>query len=276
MLGFSLILPSMPSHRFTISCTFMKTKRTSLAAHVTLLAMPLHLHAITYTWVANGLPGDLTGIPRNWFSLAVPVLDPLNTSLGFGAGAVPSVSFTSPLSANSLTINSIGYQFSGQTLSLGDGGVINSAGNTSVFTNAIGEVLSIEGTTQSGPDFSTFQPQLTLELSVGQVLIRWGWQGYARFLDMIEIWVKHGTGWQTLAYDTTPGYTDTTHNPPPPLCGSSRPSSATATSAFASGAPRSASPSPHDSRSNLEALPSDLSVIRLSGTKRRHPTSPVL
>jgi hypothetical protein len=48
------------------------------------------------------------------------------------------------------------------------------------------------------------------------VLVDWGWQGKAAFLDMIELQVDRGTGWQLLAYDTTPRYTDTASVPASP------------------------------------------------------------
>jgi hypothetical protein len=77
------------------------------------------------------------------------------------------------------------------------------------YTPPIGEALGIEGPEQSGPDFSTFKPVLTLRLSGGQVLAGWGWQGQGAFLDMIEIHVNRGAGYQMLAFDTTPDYLDT-------------------------------------------------------------------
>lgn len=77
------------------------------------------------------------------------------------------------------------------------------------YSPAIGEALGIEGETQSGPDFATFKPALKLELSGGNVLVRWGWQGYRDFLSMIEIQVDRGAGYGLLATDTTPNYLDT-------------------------------------------------------------------
>ncbi|MBL9114584.1 MAG: hypothetical protein JNJ83_06215 [Verrucomicrobiaceae bacterium] len=81
------------------------------------------------------------------------------------------------------------------------------------YTTAIGELLGIEGAAHTGPDFSTFKPIFTLEISGGQVLVRWSWQGQSAYLDMIEICVDRGQGYQFLATDTTPGYTDTTPFP---------------------------------------------------------------
>lgn len=78
------------------------------------------------------------------------------------------------------------------------------------YNTAMGEVLGIEGPAQSGPDFAEIKPQISLELVGGQVVVRWSWLGFRDFLDMIEIQVDRGQGWQLLAYDTTaPSYTDT-------------------------------------------------------------------
>ncbi len=87
------------------------------------------------------------------------------------------------------------------------------------YNEGIGQVLGIEGTAQSGPDFSVFKPLLSLELNGGQVVIRWGWQGAAAYLDMLELLVDRadGKGFVTLAYDTTPNYTDTTPLPATPV-----------------------------------------------------------
>ena len=77
------------------------------------------------------------------------------------------------------------------------------------YTPAIGEALGIEGPVHAGPDFATFKPVLTLRISGGQSLVGWGWQGQSAFLDLIEIHVNRGTGYQLLAMDTTPDYLDT-------------------------------------------------------------------
>lgn len=83
---------------------------------------------------------------------------------------------------------------------------------------AFGEVLGIEGAVHTGPDFSILKPQLSLEMSGGQVFIRWGWQGYSAYLDMVEILVDRGNGqgFVTLCQDTTPDYLDTTPAPATP------------------------------------------------------------
>jgi hypothetical protein len=83
------------------------------------------------------------------------------------------------------------------------------------YTPSVGEILGIEGAEQTGPDFATFKPLLTLKLDGGQVIVGWGWQGQVKFLDMIEIHVNRGNGYVMLTYDTTPNYTDTTPLPTP-------------------------------------------------------------
>ena len=83
------------------------------------------------------------------------------------------------------------------------------------YNAGIGEALGIEGTVHTGPDFSVLKPKISLEISGGQVLIRWGWQGFSAYLDMVEILVDRndGKGFVTLCQDTTPDYLDTTSIP---------------------------------------------------------------
>jgi hypothetical protein len=71
--------------------------------------------------------------------------------------------------------------------------------------------LGIVGSVQPGPDYTTLQPVFTVSIVGGQVLVKWGWGGYADFLDACEIQVDRGDGkgFNLLAMDTTPGYTDT-------------------------------------------------------------------
>lgn len=77
------------------------------------------------------------------------------------------------------------------------------------YNEAIGQALGIEGQEIAGPDLATIQPILKLEQSGGAVNVRWGWQGQSANLDMIELQVNRGEGFQMLAMDTTPNYTDT-------------------------------------------------------------------
>lgn len=81
------------------------------------------------------------------------------------------------------------------------------------YTEAIGQDLRVIGSETGAPDFNVLAPVLTVSISGGVVNIAWGWQGYSKFLDMLEIQVDRGNGWTTLTFDTTPGYTDTTPHP---------------------------------------------------------------
>ena len=65
---------------------------------------------------------------------------------------------------------------------------------------------------------ATLQAILTLSIVGNAVLIGWGWQGFSKFLDMLEIQVDRGDGkgFVFLTYDTTPNYTDTTPFPATP------------------------------------------------------------
>jgi hypothetical protein len=85
------------------------------------------------------------------------------------------------------------------------------------YNAAAGEALGIEGPVHTGPDFAVFRPLLKVELSGGQPLVRWGWQGQSAHLDMIELLVDRGdgAGYALLAFDTTPDYLDT-HGLPTP------------------------------------------------------------
>ena len=51
---------------------------------------------------------------------------------------------------------------------------------------------------------------LKLEHSGAGVMVRWGWRGQSAFLDLLELEVDRGSGFQLLAYDSTPDYLDTT------------------------------------------------------------------
>lgn len=81
------------------------------------------------------------------------------------------------------------------------------------YNTAIGEALGIEGAEQAAPDLSAIAPLITAKISGGAVQIGWDWGGNSAFLDMIELQVDRGAGYGLLAYDTTPGYTDTTPFP---------------------------------------------------------------
>ena len=77
------------------------------------------------------------------------------------------------------------------------------------YNTAMGEALGIEGAVHAGPDFTVFKPVLKLEISGGQPVVRWNWQGERAHLDMLELQVGRGEGFTLLAFDTTPDYLDT-------------------------------------------------------------------
>ncbi len=81
------------------------------------------------------------------------------------------------------------------------------------FDQVIGADLGVVGAAASGPDMTTLQPTLKLTLTAAGVQVGWTWEGYARWLDLCELQVDHGQGWEPLAFDPTPGYLDTTPLP---------------------------------------------------------------
>jgi hypothetical protein len=90
--------------------------------------------------------------------------------------------------------------------------------NSPNYNVGIGDALDIEGAQQNPPDYTTLMPVLTLVINGNRVEIGWGWQGYAAYLDQIELQVDRGDGkgYVNLTYDTTPGYTDPTPFPATP------------------------------------------------------------
>lgn len=86
------------------------------------------------------------------------------------------------------------------------------------YNTAIGNALGIEGAEQTPPDLTTIQPQIDVVINGNHVDVNWGWGGYSAYLDLCEIQVDRGDGkgFGLLAYDTTPGYTDTTPFPATP------------------------------------------------------------
>jgi hypothetical protein len=78
-------------------------------------------------------------------------------------------------------------------------------------TPAIGDDLGILGSDKLPPDLTGVQPVIDASISGHQVFIKWGWGGLGAYLDMCELQVDRndGKGFVLLAYDTTPGYTDT-------------------------------------------------------------------
>ena len=86
------------------------------------------------------------------------------------------------------------------------------------YNTAMGQALGIEGPQQTPPDLTTFQPDIDVYMNGANVFVDWSWGGYANYLDMCEIQVDRGDGkgFVALAFDTTPGYTDTAPIPATP------------------------------------------------------------
>ena len=76
------------------------------------------------------------------------------------------------------------------------------------YGEAIATDLGTIGTVVTAPDLNTIQPVFTVKTIGGHNFIDWGWNGNGAFLDMIQLQVDRGAGYADLAYDTTPGYTD--------------------------------------------------------------------
>lgn len=87
------------------------------------------------------------------------------------------------------------------------------------YVESIGTDLGTIGSEATGPDFETLRPTFTVKLIGGKVVIEWGWGGFRSFLDMLQIQVDRADakGFVDLAFDTTPGYTDTQPLPAAPV-----------------------------------------------------------
>ena len=79
------------------------------------------------------------------------------------------------------------------------------------YTQAIGQALQIIGA-EHPVDPTTLKPVLNVELDAGEVNIGWLKQG----MDALELWVDRGDGkgFNFLAIDSIPDYTDTAAMPP--------------------------------------------------------------
>jgi hypothetical protein len=84
------------------------------------------------------------------------------------------------------------------------------------YTDIIAIDLGTLGTEVTGPDMGTIQPEFTVRLVGGQPFLDWNWGGNRAHLDMVQLQVDRGTSFADLAYDTTPGYTDTAPLPATP------------------------------------------------------------
>ncbi|MBI3879841.1 MAG: hypothetical protein HY301_07220 [Verrucomicrobia bacterium] len=89
--------------------------------------------------------------------------------------------------------------------------LIQTVKDSGKLTEAIATDLGAIGSMHAGPDLTTVQPDFKAKLTAAGVELGWGWSGNGAFLDMIELRVDRGAGGGEvpLAYDTTPGYTDT-------------------------------------------------------------------
>ena len=77
--------------------------------------------------------------------------------------------------------------------------------NSTTYTDAIGKDLGIIGAQQTF-DPALMKPVLKLAMMGGQVEVQW----IKSEADALRIETDKGTGWQLLAIDTVPHYTDTT------------------------------------------------------------------
>ena len=77
--------------------------------------------------------------------------------------------------------------------------------NYPAYTEAIGRDLGIIGAEET-TDYNTMKPVIKLMSIAGQVEVQWN-KGKA---DAVRIESDKGTGWQFLAVDSVPNYTDTT------------------------------------------------------------------
>ena len=81
------------------------------------------------------------------------------------------------------------------------------------YTAAIGVDLDIVGTKKGAPDFATIQPSLAATVQGDRVTLSWSWHGYGTVLDLLELQVDRGSGWEHLAASTMQEYTDKTPLP---------------------------------------------------------------
>lgn len=85
------------------------------------------------------------------------------------------------------------------------------------YNSSIGEALGIEGAEQTGPDLASLKPTIQVRINGAHVDVLWGWDGHGKYLDLAELQVDRGNGWEMLAFDTTPNYTDTNPFPSSPV-----------------------------------------------------------
>jgi len=83
------------------------------------------------------------------------------------------------------------------------------------YNDTLGTDLGTIGSAATSPDLNLVQPEISVEIRGPHVFVGWGWTGLSAYLDMCQLQVDRGTaqGYVDLAYDTTPGYLDTTPHP---------------------------------------------------------------
>ena len=180
------------------------TFRNKLASHATALGLaPAQVTAILADcdWLLYVLQKWLPAV-RNWAQSGTDFA--AEAQSGFSAGAQELPVFVPPALPEGVVAVAAGALDRIFTLIQ----VIKDGGKCS---DTIATDLGIVGSEQIAPDYTTLQPVISVSLVGGQVFIKWGWSGYTAFLDMCEIQVDRGDGkgFVLLAYDTTPGYTDT-------------------------------------------------------------------
>ena len=86
------------------------------------------------------------------------------------------------------------------------------------FTDAMAQTLGIAGAEHTGPDLTTIQPDINVQIVGTHLEVGWDWQGYRTFLDLCEFQVdRHdGHGFVPLTHSIHPGCKDVTPFPATP------------------------------------------------------------
>ena len=78
------------------------------------------------------------------------------------------------------------------------------------WNDDIAQTLDVLGAEQTPAEPNDLKPVLPLSTAGGHVLIAWKWLSARGLAKALRIEVDRGTGWEFLAIDTQPGYTDKT------------------------------------------------------------------
>ena len=84
------------------------------------------------------------------------------------------------------------------------------------YSAEIGQDLGIIGSAVTPPDLNLIVPDLSAMVTATHVFLKWGWGGWSDWLDMCEIQVDRGNGWETLMFDSDPNFKDLTPFPASP------------------------------------------------------------